>query len=120
MRLLEGIAPIVVAFGVIYGLWRLGVLEKSPAVRPSALEGRARTKAIARARWEAAEHLEDDRAVVTVRRAIPRPDGGTEVLSEMKVASVLSDAPEWAVLVSQALMDARVRAEVLNQEGSSR
>ena len=59
--------------------------------------------------------MHDDRTVVTVCRSIGSGDDA-ETLGRMVVAEIPADDPEWSVKLSQALVDARVRAEILNQE----
>ena len=88
-------------------VWRSG--QQRP------LSGRRRRAALRRAGWEAHSEVLDDRTVVTVRRSIPAGDG-EEVLGRMVVAEIATDDPEWDVKLSQAMVDARVRAEILNQE----
>ena len=81
----------------------------------AALTGRSRQAAIAQARWRAHSHVVDDRTIVTVSKSIPAGDG-EESLGSMVVAEIPAGDPEWDIKVSQAMMDARVRAEILNQE----
>ena len=81
----------------------------------AALTGRSRQAAIAQARWHAHSRVVDDRTIVTVAKSIPAGDG-EESLGQMVVAEIPASDPEWDIKVSQAMMDARVRAEILNQE----
>ena len=83
--------------------------------RGNALIGRSRREAISRARWQATSELIDDRTIVSIAKSIPT-HSGQEILGQMVVAEIPATDPEWDVKVSQALMDARVRAEILNQE----
>ncbi|MDX6199545.1 MAG: hypothetical protein QOJ79_2696 [Actinomycetota bacterium] len=88
-------------------------------LRPGAgnvLTGRSRREAIARARWRAGSEVVSDRTIVSISKVIPTRSG-EESLGRMVVAEIAATDPEWDVRVSQALMDARVRAEILNQEG---
>ena len=84
-----------------------------------ALTGRRRRAAIARAQWRAESRVLDDRTTVVVTKTIPAASGH-ETLGEMVVADIASADPEWDIKVSQALMDARVRAEILNLESRQR
>ena len=79
------------------------------------LTGRRRRAALDRARWRAESRVEDDRTVVVVCKSIPA-GSGHEQLGEMVVAEVPAADPEWDIKVSQAMLDARVRADILNQE----
>ena len=78
------------------------------------LTGRARAKALAHCRWEAAHLTDGERTVVVVRRALPTADGGLEVLESREVAVVGPDEPDYSSALSAAVLEARVRADVLN------
>jgi hypothetical protein len=79
------------------------------------LTGRRREAALRRARWRAESQVLDDRTVVAIAKSIPA-GGDREDLGHMVVAEIAATDPEWDVKVSQAMLDARVRAEILNQE----
>lgn len=83
--------------------------------RPSGpLTGRRRAQALARCRWEAAHVTAGERTVVLVRRALPTADGGLEVLESRQVAVVGPDEVDYSAALSAAVLEARVRADVLN------
>jgi hypothetical protein len=79
------------------------------------LTGRARRNALARARWRAHSEVLSGRTVVSVTKTI-RGGGADESLGEMVIAEIPATDPEWDIKVSQAMLDARVRADILNQE----
>jgi hypothetical protein len=110
MRLAElAIVLLVIAVpvGIAVLFWRTG--EQRP------LSGRRRTAAVRRASWRAETEVLDDRTLVVVRRSIAS-GAGEETLGRMVVAEVAAADPEWDVRMSQAMVDARVRAEILNAE----
>ena len=82
-------------------------------------DGSRRRAALERARWQAESRLVDDRTIVLVAKRIPA-GSGEESLGEMVVAEVAATDPEWDIKVSQAMVDARVRADILNQENAAR
>ena len=83
----------------------------------AALTGPARRRALDRAVWVARSTVRDGRTVAEVVKAIPTEGrGDDEVVGCVPVAQTDPDDPEWDVKVSQALHQARVRAEILNQE----
>jgi len=110
MRLVElAVLLLLIAIPVGVGVlvWRAG--EQRP------LSGRRRQAALRQSLWRAESEVLDDRTVVTVRRSIGS-GADEESLGRMVVAEIATADPEWDVKLSQAMVDARVRAEILNQE----
>jgi hypothetical protein len=115
VRIFLELAALLVLVGVPAAL--VAIVYRSGQLRP--LSGRRRRTAISRARWQAESRVVDDGTVVAIVKTIPA-GGGEESLGQMIVAEIAADDPEWDVKVSQALLDARVRAEILNQEDRPR
>jgi hypothetical protein len=84
---------------------------------PRALTGRRRQAALRSATWQAESRVLDDRTVIAVSKSVA-VGNGDENLGRMVIAEIPAADPEWDVKVSQALVDARVRAEILNQEAA--
>ena len=78
------------------------------------LTGRRRERALARCRWEAAHVTDGPLTRVVVRRALPTADGGVEVLESREVAVVGPDERDYSSALSAAVLEARVRADVLH------
>lgn len=111
IRVLLALLVLLVVVGVPTALiWR--ALPRAPA-RP--LAGRQRQLALERAGWQAFCDVRDARTVVGIRKVIAGRDT-QETVGEMAVAEIAADDPDWEVSVSQALLTARVRADVLNAE----
>lgn len=107
----------LVALGVLVGLpVTLGrsVLRRSGS-RP--LAGRGRQLALERARWQAYTDVRPERTVVGIRKVIAGRSS-EETVGEMALAQIASEEADWEVAVSQALLAARIRADVLNAEES--
>jgi hypothetical protein len=92
------------------------LLVRSGQHRP--LTGRRRDAAVRRAKWRPESQVLDGRTVVSVAKSIPA-GSERESLGRLVVAEIDAADPEWDVRLSQAMVAARVRAEILNAETRS-
>lgn len=111
IRVLLQLAVLLLLIGVPVGLaW--GALSRR---RPGQLAGRDRQVAIERAAWQAYTDVRPAGTVVGIRKVIAGRSS-QETVGEMVLAEIATDDPDWEVALSQALLAARIRADVLNAE----
>lgn len=111
--MIRALLPLLVAL-LFLGAVAVGVRALMPS-RPRALTSGQRQLAIDGARWQAYTDVRPEVTVVGIRKTIATASE-LEVIGEMALASISPDEPDWEVAVSQALLAARVRADVLNAE----
>ncbi len=112
IRLLLELLVVLVVLGLpAAAIW--GVITRVQQPRP--LAGRDRQLALERSSWQAFTDVRNEGTVVGIRKVIAGRST-QETVGEMTLAQIASDDPDWEVAVSQALLAARVRADVLNAE----
>lgn len=111
IKLLVLLLVMVVVIGVPVIAVR-SLLSRGPA---GPLTGRGRQLALERATWQAFTDVRHDGTTVGIRKVLSGR-GTDETVGEMALAEIAGDDPDWEVAVSQAMLAARVRADVLNAE----
>lgn len=111
IRVLLQLAVLLVLVGLPVGLvWALLSRDRS-----GQLTGRDRQQAIEGATWQAYTDVRPTGTAVGIRKVIAGRSA-QDTVGEMVLAEIATDEPDWEVALSQALLAARIRADVLNTE----
>lgn len=90
-----------------------------PRPRPLPDLAAQRARELEQARWKAAHYELDGVTHVVVQKTVPGVTGDPEVVDRREVRTVHPDDPHWEATFTDAMADARVRAEYLNAEESA-